>query len=192
VERKTLWVGIAVMALVGVTAMLVHLTGGQRYNATVYDPPLPAGAIELTDQRGRPYRLSDQRGGIVLVFFGYTHCPDVCPLTMARLRQVFEMLGSQSRDVQVLFVTTDPARDTPEQLDSFLKNFNPEFIGLTGTREELQKVWGDYGVTVLDEGLTHSSRVYVIDREGALRMTFIYETEPADMASDLRLMLRDQ
>jgi protein SCO1/2 len=190
VERKTLWVGIVLLAVIGLSALVILLNNRREFRAAVFEPRIRAADFELTDQYSRPYRLSDQGGRIVLVFFGFTNCPDVCPLTMAKVRQVFEMLGAESQNLQAVFVTTDPKRDTPAQLQAFIANFNRDFVGLTGTREELQQVWSDYGVTVLDEGETHSTRVYVIDQQGDLRMTFYYEMDPADMAADLRLLLR--
>jgi protein SCO1/2 len=189
-ERRTLWVGIGLLVLIGATGLYFLLTRDQQFHAAVIDPPLPAADIQLTDYNGQSYQMASQRGKIILVFFGYTNCPDECPLTMAKLSQVFESLGDQTRDIQVLFVTTDPARDTPEQLKNYLANFNSDFLGLTGTREELQKTWSDYGVAVLDNGGTHSTRVYVIDQEGNLRMTFLYEMAAVDIASDLRLLLK--
>jgi protein SCO1 len=89
--------------------------------------------------------LSDFRGQAVLMFFGYTHCPDVCPLTMGKLRRAMELMGDRSRDVQVLLVSVDPEMDSPERMREFLLNFDPGFIGLTGTREELETVAGLYG-----------------------------------------------
>jgi protein SCO1/2 len=111
---------------------------------------------------------------------------------MAKLRQALDMLGDDSKGIQVLLVTTDPANDGPEQLKGYLANFHPEFLGLYGTPEELQTVWSDYGVIVMDGGETHSTRTYVIDQNGDLAMTFPYEMDAADMAADLRLLLRSK
>jgi protein SCO1/2 len=136
--------------------------------------------------------LESQRGKVAVVFFGYTHCPDVCPLTLAKLKQALQELGDSSGDVQVLLVTTDPARDTPEQLQEYVSTFNPAFLGLTGAPEQLEKVWADYGVMVMDGGETHSSRVYVIDRAGNLRLTFSADLQPQDIAHDLALILAEE
>ena len=191
-ERRTIWAGVAVLVLIAATGLLFMLRDGRQFHGVVIDPPLPAGEIRLTDHNGRIFQLSDARGKIVLVYFGYTNCPEECPITMAKLRQAFDLLGDQSRVIQVLLVTTDPANDGPEQLKGYLANFHPEFLGLYGTPEELQTVWSDYGVVVMDGGETHSTRTYVIDQNGDLAMTFPYEMEAADMASDLRLLLRSR
>lgn len=191
-ERRTLWVGVGIMSVIGAIALIFMLTAAEEFHAAVIDPPWPAAEIRLTDHTGAPYQLSSRRSEIALVFFGFTNCAEECPLTMAKLRQVFEMLGPQSEDVEVLFITTDPARDTPEALKDYLANFDSRFLGLTGTPSELQRVWSDYGVMVLDEGETHSTRVYVIDHNGDIRLTFPYEMQAAEMASDLELLLKDE
>jgi protein SCO1/2 len=90
----------------------------------------------------------------------------------------------------VLLITTDPIRDTPEALRDFVGRFNPRFLGLTGTEAQLSKVWKDYGVTVMDGGETHSNYIYVIDRSGMLVETVLADSGPADIAADLRLLLR--
>jgi protein SCO1 len=192
VDRRTLWAGVAVVLLIAVAALIFLLRDSRQFNGVVIDPPLPAEEIRLTDHNGQPFLLSDARGKIVLVFFGYTNCPDECPITMAKLRQVFDILGDDSRDIQVLLITTDPENDGPEQLKSYLANFHPAFLGLYGTPEELQTVWSEYGVVVMDGGETHSTRTYVIDRNGNLVMTFPYEMDAADMASDLKRLLRNR
>ena len=161
------------------------------FAGTLYAPALPAPEIELTDHNGRPFELSSLRGKPVLIYFGYTNCPDECPLTMARLSQAFDLLNEDGRNVQVLLVSTDPARDTPEALKTYLARFHPSFLGLTGSHQELEKVYRDYGVIVMDDGGTHSNRVYVIDRFGYLRLTFMYELTPSDIASDLKILLRE-
>ncbi len=191
-ERRTIWAGVAVLVVFAATGLLFLLRNDRQFHGVVIDPPLAAKEIRLTDHHGQPYRLSDAGGKIVLVYFGYTNCPEECPITMAKLRQAFDLLGDESRDIQVLLVTTDPANDGPELLGSYLANFHPDFLGLYGTPEELQTVWSDYGVIVMNGGETHSTRTYVIDQNGNLAMTFPYEMDAADMASDLRLLLRSK
>lgn len=192
-ERKSLIVGVSILTvMVTLIAGFIFTRKPAAFAGTVYTPPLDAANIALTDHNGQSFKSQDLRGKVMLVFFGYTNCPDECPLTLAKLKQTFDLLGAQSADAQVLLVTTDPARDTPQILKAYLANFNPSFLGLTGTPEELQKVYGDYGVAVLDGGETHSSRVYVVDRNGKLRVTFPSEMQPNEMASDLKILLGEK
>jgi protein SCO1/2 len=109
---------------------------------------------------------------------------------MTHVKQALESLGEEAKNVQVIMVTTDPQRDTPQVLKDYLKNFNPTFLGLTGTSQELQKVWSDYGVAVEEGGGAHSTYLYVIDPKGNFRETFHPDSEPADISADVRLLLK--
>ena len=189
-DRKTLWVGVSIAFLIAATAWTYMNTRQPALNGVVFKPASAAGDIQLTDQNGAPFRLYDQHGKIVLVFFGYTNCPDECPLTMAKLSAALDQLGDGDRRVQVVLITTDPANDTPPQLKAYVERFRPDFLGLTGTPEQLQEVWGEYGVVVMDGGETHSTRTYVIDPIGNLVMTLPYEMSVDEIVSDLRLLLR--
>jgi len=156
----------------------------------VITPPWPAPEITLTDHNGRPFKMSEQRGRVVLLYFGYVNCPNECPLTMAHLKLALESIGERARDVQVIMVSTDPVRDTPQALKDFMEHFDPSFLGLTGTPAELQRAWKDYGVTVEAGGETHSTYLYVIDPAGDVRETFLPDTEPRDIARDVGLLLK--
>jgi protein SCO1/2 len=159
------------------------------FHNEVIDPPMAAAEIKMIDHTGKPFQLSSERGKVVLMYFGFVNCPDECPLTMAHIKQALEMLGDQAQNVQVVMISTDPVRDTPEALGNFLGAFNPTFIGIPGTSEELAKIYKDYGVTVLDGGETHSSYTYVIDQNGNLRLTFNPDTQPDDITADLKILL---
>lgn len=189
-ERRTLWVGVAILFLLGTAAFIFLESNRPKFHGVVLTPAQPAEDFQLTDDDGRQFLLSDQRGRIVLVYFGYTNCPDECPITMAKLRQTLDILEEQSSDVTVTLITTDPARDGPAELKQYLSHFHPDFIGLYGTPAELQAVYTGYGVVVMDDGETHTARTYVIDPAGDLVMTFPYELGADEMASDLRLLLR--
>jgi len=184
---------LASLTLVIVAAAI--LSYASRDNRTFFgskiDPPMPAPDFTLVSQTSLPARLSDFRGKFVLLFFGFTNCPDICPATMGVLKQVQNRLEDQSENVQVLLVTTDPDHDSPQALGTFLGRFDPTFIGLTGTKAELEQIWADYGVTVLDNGTTHSTRVYVIDREGNIPLTYPSATNPENIAADLRLLFEE-
>lgn len=153
---------------------------------------IPAAEINLTDHNGQPFQLSNQRGKVVLVFFGFSNCVAECPATMAIIRQALETPGSLSKDVVVVMVSTDPDRDTPQSMKEFMGRFNPSFLGLLGTPDELAKTWQDYGVAVLDGGETHSSLTYVVDKKGDLRETFPPDTSSDDIASDLKVLLAEK
>lgn len=191
--KKSLLVGIGLLAVLFViTGFLFVNSRRQSLHGSVIDPPSPAAEIHLTDQNGQPFALSSLRGKVVLMYFGYTNCPDECPLTMAHLKLAVDALGADSKNVQVIMVTTDPARDTQEALKAWLGKFNPGFIGLLGTPDELAQVWRDYGVTVEDGGETHSYFIYVIDRAGNWRETFLPDSDPRDETADVRLLLAEK
>jgi protein SCO1/2 len=184
--------GLGILIILISTIAVVLFTQKKSFHGAVITPPLPAAEIKLTDQNGQPFVLSNLRGKVVLVFFGYTNCPDECPLTMAHLKQTLELLGDRADDVQVVMVTTDPARDTAQALKDWLVRFNPTFLGLLGTPDELAKTYSNYGVLVEDGGTTHSTFVYVIDRAGNLRLTFLSDMYAQDMADDLAILLREK
>jgi protein SCO1/2 len=191
---------------VGVLVGLALLLGGWVfYNQTytfkgaLIDPPVPAADFELNDQYGQPFRLSDQVGEVVLIFFGYTHCPDVCPVTMAEYMRVKARLGEQANQVRFVFITVDPERDTREVLQAHLNNFDPTFTALTGERAELEKVWRSYGVYQgRNDSLggssylvDHTSRVYAIDKSGNWRLTYEFGTETDKLFQDVAYLLRE-
>lgn len=189
IMRKAMLVGATLLgALVLVTGVL-YFTKHPSLHGAVIDPPAPTAEIDLTDQNGQSFASSSLRGKVVLLYFGYTNCPDECPLTMAHLKLVVDALGGQSQNVEVVMVTTDPARDNPQVLKDWLGKFNPSFIGLTGAPDQLVKTWKDYGVTVESGGETHSYFIYVIDQQGNLRETFLPDSQPADEAADVSLLL---
>lgn len=190
-NRRLVFLGIGIFALLAIIAGATYIyTSRATLQGAAINPPWPAPEINLTDHNGQPFTLSDQRGKAVLLYFGYTNCPDECPLTMAHLKLALDALGNRAQDVQVAMISTDPVRDTPQALKDFMAHFNPTFLGLTGTQDELQKVWKDYGVTVEAGGETHSLYIYVIDPAGNVRETFLPSSEPPQITSDLKLLLQ--
>ena len=200
-DRKTLLVGLMALLLIGAVAAGVFLfSKPDTYRGTTYAEPYPvAPEIQLMRAGGTDFRLSENRGKIVALFFGYTSCPDVCPTTMAELDQALEKIGANADQVQVLFVTVDPQRDTPERVQEYVDHFNPDFIGLSGSEAALAKVWSAYGVfrQVVDGTsaagylVDHTARVTLIDRQGHLRISFPFDTPVDDVVHDLNLLLRE-
>lgn len=189
-QRRLIYVGIGILVLlVGVVAIFA-ITNKPSFRGSLISPPWTAPEIKLTDHNGQPFTMSGQRGKVVLLYFGYVNCPDECPLTMAHLKLARESLGDRAKDVQVIMVSTDPARDTPQALKEFMGHFDPSFLGLTGTPSELQKTWSDYGVAVENGGETHSTFLYVIDPAGNVRETFLPDSGPSDIAKDVSLLLK--
>src|SRR5215213_1269611 len=189
-NRRLLYLGIGILVLLTVAIAIVSVSSAPSFRGALITPPWQAPEIQLTAHNGQPFILSSQRGKVVLLYFGYVNCPDECSLTMAHLKLARESLGNQAKDVQVAMISTDPKRDTPEALKDFMTHFDPSFLGLTGTVQELQKTWKDYGVTVEDSGETHSTYLYVIDPAGNVRETFLPDSEPNSIASDIRLLLK--
>ncbi len=189
--KKLLWVAAAATGVVAVLAGVLFFTHTPTLHGAVIDPPMTMADFTLTDFNGAPFALAEARGKPVVLYFGYTNCPDECPLTMAHLKLAVGMLGPQAANVRVIMVTTDPVRDTPQAMKEFLGKFDQDFVGLVGTPEQLAKVWQAYGVAVENGGETHSNYVYVLDAAGRLRETFLPDSLPQDEAADLRLLLNE-
>ena len=183
--RKSIWNNIVTLIV------LVAVISGcsPSFHGGVIDPAEPAPDFNLPDQNGNDFQISAQQGKIVLVFFGFLNCTDECPLTMAHLSQAMKTLGDGAQNVQVVMVSTDPVRDTPQAMKDYLANFDPTFLGITGTVDKLKPVWDEYDVVVLDGGETHSAYTYVIDQSGNMRLTFDPEMTPDDIAADLETLL---
>ena len=148
-DRKILVAGIGTLLLLIAIITAVLLFGKpDQFRGTYYVEPYPvAGEIELTRADGSVFKLSEERGGVVLLFFGYTSCPDVCPTTLADMKLAIEALKpAEAEQIKVIFITVDPARDTPERVQEYVDHFSTSFIGLSGEESELTKVWIDYGI----------------------------------------------
>jgi len=156
-----------------------------------FDPPRVAPDFTLASSNGGALKMSAYRGKVVLLGFGFTTCPEVCPTTLATLATARKQLGAQAKDVQLLYITVDPARDTTKQMHDYLEYFDPSFIGGTGSEAQLAAVRKAYGVTSkkVGEGFAHTSSVFLIDRAGRIQAMMPYDHPPGDFVHDLRLLL---
>jgi len=148
--------------------------------------------FELTTHSGQRLRTTDYRGKILILFFGYTHCPDICAPTLARLAQLAKALGEDANRIQVFFISVDPKNDSPAQLKKFVSGFDPKFIGLTGTPEELNTVAIEHKVFFKSANtgrVDHSGMLFVKDAKGNLRLLIRESTPLNDMLHDLHLLL---
>ncbi|WP_291992663.1 SCO family protein [Candidatus Accumulibacter sp. ACC003] len=151
----------------------------------------------LTDQHGQLRHLADFKGKAVVVFFGYTQCPDVCPTTLSAMREVLSRLGDQASQVQVLFVTLDPDRDTEQLLSQYVSAFDPSFIGLRGDAATTKAVARDFkvfyakqsGKTPDSYSIDHSTGSFVFDPQGRIRLLVRHGETPASIAADIKLLL---
>jgi protein SCO1/2 len=164
-------------------------------------PVLPIGGdFTLLDHNNQRFELSSLRGKAVLIFFGYTSCPDVCPTTMAKLESVYRRLGADATRVKTLYITVDPGRDTPAVLKADLANFEVDALGLTGTKEEIDKVVGLYGAayeivpmpkSAAEYSVSHTTSLYALDAAGRARIEFRYEASADEIADGLRAILAE-
>jgi len=153
--------------------------------------------LALTDQHGQPRTLGDFKGKVVVVFFGYTQCPDVCPATMAELAEVKRALGKDGERIQGVFVTVDPERDTPAVLKSYMAGFDPSFVALRGTPEQTQAAAKEFKVFYAkvpgkDEAsytMDHTAGSYVLDASGRIRLFEKYGIGPQALAEDLKRLM---
>jgi len=158
--------------------------------------------LNLTDHDGKPRTLADFRGKVVAVFFGFTHCPDVCPTTLAGMAQVMKELGPDADKLQVLFVTVDPERDTPKVLAQYVPAFHPSFLGLYGDAEATARAAREFkvyyhkqpvkgGTAGASYNVDHSAGTFLLDREGRLRLYAQYGQEASAILHDVRLLMHD-
>jgi protein SCO1/2 len=168
-----------------------------EFRGSIYDNPIPAEDFTLTDQYGETFRLGDHRGKIVVLFFGYAHCPDVCPVTLSTWSRVEEALPDDA-EVEFVFITVDPERDSGERIGEHLRIFSEDFIGLRGSQDELDTIFKQYGVfskkvafssSAIGYVVDHTTVMLVIDREGMLRGTFPFDASADDIVHDLRRLL---
>ncbi len=154
--------------------------------------------LELADHNGVRRTLADFRGKLVVLFFGYTHCPDVCPTTLSDMAQALRLLTpEQAARVQVLFVTVDPERDTPDMLRTYVPYFHPDFLGLHGTPEEVARAAKEFRITyrkhtepgASDYLVDHTAGSYVLDDKGRLRLFLPFAHSPEDIAHDLKTLM---
>lgn len=201
--RPLLWLALAAILLVGGIGLWSVLNGrlpfgAPSFNGTVIQSPDPVPDFTLNASTGERLRLSDLRGKVVLMYFGYTFCPDACPTTLNELKKVPPALGERADEVQVVMVTVDPQRDTPEVLREFLGHFDPSFLGLTGTEEEVLAAATPLGIYfAAHEGspatgylVDHTTSVLAIDKEGYLRLLYSFETPGEAIADDMRQLVR--
>ena len=154
--------------------------------------------IPLTDHNGQKRSLQDFRGKVVVVFFGYTQCPDVCPTSMQELVEVKQMLGKDGDRLQGIFVTVDPERDKPEMLKAYMANFDPSFLALSGTPEQTAAVAKDFkiyykkvdGKTPTSYTMDHSAGSYTFDPQGRVRLYNRYGSGAAALAEDVKILLK--
>lgn len=151
--------------------------------------------FQLMDADGKKRTLADFKGSVLLVFFGFTQCPDVCPTALFRATEVKELLGEDSKRVQVAFITVDPERDTPEVLKAYVSAFDPDFVGLYGSMEETQQTARDFKVyyakvpTGSSYTMDHTALTYVYDAKGQLRLALRHTQTAEEYASDIRQVL---
>jgi len=176
--------------------VLAACDGAPRFKSTDITGAEYGRSLELKDTSGRPRHLEDFRGKAVVLSFGFTHCPDVCPTTLADLAGVMKSLGADADRVQVLFVTVDPERDTPEALAKYVGAFDPRFIALHGDLAATQRVAKEFKIYFekrkQGESYTidHSAQSYVIDAQGRLRLLVRYDRLAQDLPDDLRAILK--
>ncbi len=190
-----LFAALTLLLLIGIG--IFQLMQPPALRGTVIEPPKPMPNFTLQSVDG-PVSLSDFRGKIVVLYFGYTSCPDVCPTTLANLRRALNDLGEKAEEVQLVFVAVDWQKDTPERVASYLSAFHPSFVGLSGAQEQIDAVTKDFGIFYQinppDENgyytVDHTATTLVLDREGGLILTWRYGMTADEFLEDLKVLVR--
>ena len=215
-NRVTVIFLVAIIAVLTITLVVVGATffRAPTFRGKVIEPRTIAPAFTFTNQHRQTVQLADYRGKVVVIYFGFTYCPDACPKTLGTWKSVYNTLGAEADQVRFVFISIDPKRDTPERMKEFLGGFNPNFVGLTGTMDAIDDAALSYLVFKYaddEEAYTsghqhtnsnlpeltpntytiyHSSLTYVIDRAGKIALVFPLETWVQDVVADLRLLLK--
>lgn len=197
-KSKTLIILGIVIGLVGVLAFTILYPRLRPFNGMVIQSQELAHDFSLTSANATEVSLSDFRGKVVVLYFGYTFCPDVCPATLSSLSKAMDILGKKAEDVQFIMISVDPDRDTPDRLAEYVAYFNPTFIGVTGDVPQLEDIAALYGIFFnKHEGtaatgylVDHTATLMVIDRDGYLKLVMPFGATPEEIASDLRKLLQ--
>ena len=183
--------GCAYVSRVLCAAILASAAWAQPHSLAVWPQGTASPTFNLVDTEGAPRTLHDYHGKVVVIFFGFLHCPDACPAGLFKLAQVMKQLGPAAAHVQVLFITLDPERDTPASLKSYVSAFDPRFIGLTGTSTQVDQAASAFNVQYArvplanDYTIDHSSAIYVFDDTGHLRLVGAEKSPIADLVHDI-------
>jgi protein SCO1/2 len=198
--KKTRWLLVAGLVLIfGLLAWwTVPRLSPHRFHGTLLQSPSEAHNFTLTSHTGQSVRLTDFRGKVVMLYFGYTFCPDVCPATLSEVAGAMDLLGEAADQVQFMMVSVDPERDTPANLSSYVAHFDPAFLGLTGTPEQIAEIATLYGIFYeKNEGssatgylIDHTATITVIDADGHVKLIFPFGTPAQDLAEDLDYLIR--
>lgn len=196
-SARTALIILAAVGFIAIVVLAALLLRPYRYHGMAFEASQPAKDFTLVGPGGRAVSLSDYRGKLVVLYFGYTFCPDVCPTSLAELGQAMKKLGPKAADVQVIMITVDPERDTPEHLAEYMANFNPTFIGLTGDPDEIAAAATPFGIYYeRHEGtaatgylVDHTATISVLDREGRLKLIWPFGIESDEIAEDLKHLL---
>ncbi|HEX3721149.1 MAG TPA: SCO family protein [Nitrolancea sp.] len=197
--------------MVAIAALLVILAGGGAWAAglvpfgdrgaaihgSAFDPNTPAPNFTLEEAGNKQVQLNDFRGKVVLLYFGYTYCPDICPTTLATIARARASLGADASKVQFVMVTVDPKRDTPARLDAYVQKFDPSFVGLSGTLAQITPIASEYGIYFQAQSpdstggysVDHTAAVTLIDPQGQRRLLESYGTTSDQFATDIRSLL---
>lgn len=187
---------IVLFAMLAILAVVGTLLAFQKSNDSNPTPGKIGGDFTLSSATGAA-SLSDYEGKLKLLFFGYTHCPDVCPLTLANVKVGLKQLPEElKQQVQVVFVSVDPERDTPDHLEEYVHFFDPSFVGLTGTKEEIDRVVRQYGAFYrVEKGdaknytVSHSARLYVIGKDNEIKQYLYHDSKSEEIAEAIKKQL---
>lgn len=198
--RRNQWLAAAgILILIALAAWwTIPRLRPYTFHGTLLQSPSESPDFTLKSHTGQPVSLSDYRGKLVMLYFGYTFCPDVCPATLVEVSGAMEILGEEADEVQLIMISVDPERDTPERLAEYVSYFDPSFLGLTGTPEEIARIATLYGIYYeANEGsaatgylIDHTATITVIDEDGHVKLVFPFGTPAADLAADLVYLLK--
>lgn len=190
--KKTSWLGLLLVAVVGTGCV-----ASEKFTSTTVSGPAPDFTLQTGG--GQRVSLSDLKGEVVVLYFGYTHCPDVCPTTLSTLARALDRLSPAERArVNVMMVSVDPARDTPDVMAKYVAHFAPDFTGLSGSQTEIDAVISSWALNVecgepAADGsyvVGHPAHAYVLDQTGRQRLILPHEATPDTVAADLKLLLK--